>query len=369
MSCISFFSAIYFHQLKNYLLVPTTLFSCFLAGILLSIYIKSIKILTLNFTVLMGLLLLLEAGFFLKARFFAQNANTGTYNYQYFIPDPNLGYKINPKNRIYTSIQKKGNNTIYDVTYHIDKNGFRITPRFKQNQDCIWFVGDSFTFGEGVNNSENLPWLWSKYKQVNTVNFGVHGYGPHQVLRLLETREKNNYTQKYCQPHVIFLQLLPEHVLRTSGAMSWDKNGPWYALDNHGNLYLKGKFSDKAHKTSNIYFQKSYLINYIESKITRPATTPSTHDWAVYKKIIAQINIESQKIHAKFIILLWDINATGDTPTYTKETKNILDSLNIDYLLASNILPADQIADYFITQDGHPTFKGYETIAKSDNSR
>jgi hypothetical protein len=361
----SLVASLYFFNIKHYLLIPTSCLTIFIVTLLLSIYVPKLRILTVNITVLIGLILVGELSLFLKARILAQDKILGSYNYQYFIPDPDLGYKITPKDKIYTSIKTSGDKVIYDVSYHIDKNGFRITPQIKPNQECTWFVGDSFTFGEGVNDNQSLPWLWAEHKHVNTVNFGIHGYGPHQVLRVLELSETQKYTEQYCRPNTIFLQLLPEHILRASGVSNWDKNGPWYDLDPHGHLYLKGKFSDKPNVNQNIYLQKSYIIKYIESKITPPAhITP--HHWAVYKKIIQAIKLQADQMQADFILLLWDMNPSGSPALYLKETTEILNNLNIKYILASSLLGSDlKPENYFIPQDGHPNFKAYQMIAAS----
>ena len=89
----------------------------------------------------------------------------------------------------------KDGQVFYDVTYTINKYGLRVSPHdLKENITNtynfknILFFGGSFTFGEGVNDDENLPWKIEKksnYK-LKSYNFGFHGYGSHQMLRTLE---------------------------------------------------------------------------------------------------------------------------------------------------------------------------------------
>lgn len=81
---------------------------------------------------------------------FSKSQHFFSYQFQYFVPDPILGYKINPKEKIYTSTKKFQKNIVYNVTYHINKQGFRVTPKFNSHQDCIWLVGDSFIFGASL---------------------------------------------------------------------------------------------------------------------------------------------------------------------------------------------------------------------------
>jgi hypothetical protein len=107
--------------------------------------------------------------------------------------DPELGYIILPGKRIVTSVLKSPNKSvIYDVKYTINQYGLRqvSTPpngRPSDESKPIFFFGDSFTFGEGVNDQDTLPQQFSVLSGLRAVNFGVHGYGPHQILRELET--------------------------------------------------------------------------------------------------------------------------------------------------------------------------------------
>ncbi len=354
---------IYFFKLNHYLLIPNTLFSLFIISVLYSVFFSKLRIITANFSVLIALLLSIESGFFLKSHIFSQDKNLGTYSYHFFESDPELGYKISAGPKTYTSIRTINKKIIYDVSYTIDKNGFRLTPKSQSNRACIWFLGDSFTFGEGLKNEESLPWIWAEEKKVNTRNFAVPGYGPHQILRFLEL--SHSYDHNDCKPDFIFLQLIPSHILRTLGNSSWDKNGPWYDIDNEGNLFLKGKFSDQVNKPKNIYLQKSYLVRYIESKITPPAFV-TEHDWKVYKKIIQNIYTQSHKLNAKVVLLFWDIDISNKPLTYTEESKKILDDLNIDYVLASSLL-GPKVEHYFIKGDGHPNAEGFKTVASKFN--
>ena len=43
---------------------------------------------------------------------------------------------------------------LFDVTYTTGPDHFRIVPEAKQAERCVLLFGDSFTFGEGVNDAE-----------------------------------------------------------------------------------------------------------------------------------------------------------------------------------------------------------------------
>ena len=68
-----------------------------------------------------------------------------------------LGYSPKPNN-INTCTLTYKDSLIYDITYSIDKNGYRITPDKKDN-DCVWIYGGSYTYGEGVNDKHSMPYV------------------------------------------------------------------------------------------------------------------------------------------------------------------------------------------------------------------
>lgn len=89
--------------------------------------------------------------------------------------DEILGYAPVP------SIQKnvksmQGDEVIYDVTYTINANGLRHTPSSdSSSKSCLLFFGGSFTFGEGLNDNETLPYLMGKAlnEKYRIFNFGL----------------------------------------------------------------------------------------------------------------------------------------------------------------------------------------------------
>ena len=95
--------------------------------------------------------------------------------------DPLLGWKPIP-NAVsrHTAIGE------FDVRYEIDENGFRTIPKHPRASTQVFVVGDSYTFGVGVNNPETFASLLaSQYfsDDVNVTNLGVMGYGFRQMFQ------------------------------------------------------------------------------------------------------------------------------------------------------------------------------------------
>src|SRR5262249_47552580 len=101
------------------------------------------------------------------------------------------------------------------------------------------FFGDSFTFGDGVNDDETLPNVFSILSGMRVLNFGVGGYGPHHILRLLERDIPKKITSS--NACLMVYTAVGEHIRRAAGRASWDQNGPLYEIQN-GHLHYVGSF-------------------------------------------------------------------------------------------------------------------------------
>ena len=110
--------------------------------------------------------------------------------------------KINHENKKYYSyelekncfaIEHKGTTLSYNVI--TNKDGFRIGKKFKsKNKGKIIFLGDSFTYGFGVNYEESIPGLIDKKTkhEFEIINFAVPGYSPSMNLyKLKKYLDKN----------------------------------------------------------------------------------------------------------------------------------------------------------------------------------
>ena len=89
----------------------------------------------------------------------------------------------------------------------LNKNGFRSfseTDSIELNKKTILFIGDSFTFGQGVNFEDTFVGKIAKYyDSFQVVNASVPGWGPTQYERLL-----SDYLSKKLSPEKSFRELI-----------------------------------------------------------------------------------------------------------------------------------------------------------------
>jgi lysophospholipase L1-like esterase len=283
----------------------------------------------------------------------------GSYVQDHFIHDPDLGYAIAPGPRNVTSVLKRADGSvIYDVKYSIDRHGLRpvvLGPRVAANGKAVFFFGDSFTFGEGVNDGDALPQRFSDLSGLRTVNFGINGYGAHQVLRQLEIDRPR--TVESADPLAIIYLVLPwNHMYRAAGRATWDKDGPRYEIVD-GIAKCSGHFAaeDPTWKPilewSNIYVKKIEPVN-------------SGTDRERLLAIIARIrDLSISKYHAPFFVVLWDVSLEVNKDS--KWLREKLRKAGISMLAISEAIPELQSSKYYIPGDAHPNGEGYALVAEA----
>lgn len=107
------------------------------------------------------------------------------------VKDDKLGWKLMANSKVRLSAE---HGTV-DLLYEIDGDGLRkINNTESKPEFSIYFFGDSFTFGDGVNNRETFPAvIKEKYliDEVNVYNAGVNAYGTVQMFqRFMEMKDR-----------------------------------------------------------------------------------------------------------------------------------------------------------------------------------
>lgn len=107
-----------------------------------------------------------------------------------FEKNPLTGWQLKPGK--YNLIAGEGDKTI---SVSIKPDSSRLTREqdtpLIEGTPKILFIGDSYTFGEGLNDNETLPWhVQEMARNKNVINHSVGGYGTCQtMLRLKQLKE------------------------------------------------------------------------------------------------------------------------------------------------------------------------------------
>jgi len=152
---------------------------------------------------------------------------------KYTSEHPYLGYGI-AKEGVFNSIRLINDTVIYDANYTF-RNGLRATANSNDHsEDCLLFFGCSVTFGEGLSDSQTMPFYYNQSadQKYRVFNYGFSGFGPHQMLAQIENRVFKDLSDCKGSKIAIYSFLPEDHVLRAAGIAQWDQFGPRYEFVN-----------------------------------------------------------------------------------------------------------------------------------------
>jgi hypothetical protein len=231
---------------------------------------------------------------------------------------------------------------LYDVTYSIDADGLRVAPPVSAESAgrCILFFGDSFTFGEGLEDSETLPYQVGIRSSgyYKTYNFGFHGYGPNQMLAEIERGIVGRDVD--CVPDAAIYTAIPGHVARVAGKIPYGQHGPRYQLSGDGTPRLIGRFDDKKESSRLVeavrrQAVKSAMYRKLQNRTPEFLEEDTRLMVAIIRKSSDLLAEEFPGI--KFHVIMWVVG-TDDQDLYPK-VQVALRHANISVHRVEDILP------------------------------
>ena len=229
----------------SFALLAWVVFTAFLRGILVSVISITIT------------LAVVESALGYLPKLMAKKSATENQPTAYF--DTNFSYATpaywqlgpfgsQPRPGVFESRKVTGDGkVVYQATYSIGEDGFRITPMYgwvpRSNGDQtskprVNFLGDSFTFGEGVNDQQTMEYFYGalgegRGKPVLVKNYGVHGWGMHQALAILQSDLDTSASLQ-------FALTSPWHASRSACADFYSLGSPKYLLQDDGLVKRSG---------------------------------------------------------------------------------------------------------------------------------
>ncbi|MGH6919018.1 MAG: hypothetical protein ACREJ0_15095, partial [Geminicoccaceae bacterium] len=237
---------------------------------------------------------------------------------------------------------------------------------------CILFFGDSFTFGQGLADHQTLPFLVQEQsmQRYRTYNFGVNGYGAHQMLAALQHGVVADTVQcdRAQVSHVIY-QGITDHPRRSTGNVRWKTRGPRYVLTQDGSVILDGRLEDNHGDSSVIQlivaqmYKSMIYRSVVEGKFIRKY---SRDELELYFAIVSETRRTALADYpnAEFHVLWWD-----EADVDNKAVSDGLRQRGIAVHLMSDILPnyrADELNETYRIheRDPHPNALANELIAQ-----
>ena len=191
---------------------------------------------------------------------------------------------------------------LYDVIYTIGADDLRQIPGASQAAACkVAFFGGSFAFGEGLNDDQTIPYyfLQASHGGYDGFNFAFGGYGPHQMLRAIETGRMAAIVKR---PNLVIYEAIPDHVRRLAGYDEWDRYGPRYVPDGSSVRYA-GPFHRHADKLAHLT-RRCWTCRYIEAHL-RWRRSPA--DVTLFTAVVSRArDLIERRYGARFVVVLWD---------------------------------------------------------------
>jgi hypothetical protein len=292
----------------------------------------------------------------------------------YYVADGIRGYAAgaNVKKRVRKTYEGK---VLYDVKYTTDRYGLRVAPHDLtpgegvpgKNYGNVMFFGDSFTYGEGLNDNETLPYLFEELSggRYRAYNFGFHGYGTQQMLRIIETGLLQKIVSDQ-RPMIVVYEALIQHIDRASGKLIWDAKVPRYRLSAAGIPEYTGTFADDPSLEKNLEFSKSVsnpgtqlLAQVGLTKLIGANRTQGDIELFIQMVLKAK-NLVKTRYNAKFYVFVWPFDDKD-----ADKVINLLKNNGIDVITINQITNKynDHMEKYLIKYDHHPTKYANERIA------
>lgn len=367
---------------------------------------KSVRLKAFLFNLAVAILFLALAETYLSGRDFFRYNDSGdddsfkekeTYSNKYYAFDDIRGHV--PLKNIKTNVQKsRGDKIIYGAVYTTNEYGLRATfrdlkpqcPGLTKDFKNLVFFGCSYIFGEGVNDNETIPYLVEEKAmgRYRSYNFGFLGYGPQQILSILEADLLDKIINND-RPIIAIYLALPDHAQRVAGRypyITYNPDGPQYVLDSKGQVKYAGKFRqgfnnedlfalfltdysylDDGRDISNkliarVLFQlnKSYLYKMLAHKVIYGLSIFRA-DIRLFIQVVKRCrDLIAEKYKGDFYLILWpDKSDTHYNCMLSELRKN-----NIKVIVADQIFNNNFDEKYYsIPDDGHPNGRAYEKIA------
>jgi hypothetical protein len=243
---------------------------------------------------------------------------------------------------------------IADVTYTIDANGLREIPVAAQGRPHkVAFFGCSFMFGHGVENDQTLPYYFVREARgtFEGFNFAGEGWGPHQMLREIETGIVGRVAGV---PDLAIYEVIPDHLRRVAGRAPWE-DGPKYVLCGDDEACYSRPFHSAYYETWRHLIDQSWTVKFVENhfaSLSRPFDIP------LFLAVLKRTRSLLENNGTRFVIVLWDQNELAKTMMKS------LRANQFDVIALSSVIPVSDLRKQPLTQlDRHPSPATNKAIA------
>jgi len=257
-------------------------------------------------------------------------------------PDDRFGWRLKP------GAVATEQTPDFTATYTIGSDGDRIVPGAPETGPAVAFLGGSFTFGHGVDDSEVFPSVlqrdhWTSYR---VRNLGCGAYGTSQVLLRLQDEFSSGR-----QISLAVYSWIWSHLIRNYRRRAWLEivvgevraRNPLFELD-QGKLVFKGTIGlDRAMDNDDPLLRD--------------------REWEVTRALLNAIRGLCRKHHTRLAVVIFPERASRIAEACNKRLAGFCSSLDIGCLDLSEC-PALLAPGSYYPRDPHPTAKWHREAAR-----
>lgn len=273
--------------------------------------------------------------------------------------DPELGYVLARNSRVLV-LHTSDDKVVYEMRVTTDSLGRRLVPLDDRTaaERFVMFFGDSFSFGDGVNDDETFPYhVGRRLPDVAVYNYGLSGYGPQHAVAVIESRSlRSEVPQKR---GVALYTYIDAHVHRAaltsrSGA---SLHSPYYVIDADGELRRHESLRQARpvlfHFLNDI-LPRSYLYRWL--RLDLPIVGEEAIELTCSLLAASRQKFLKQFEGSEFFVVFYPQRGSR----YAQRVKGCLERRGVPFLDLSNEPWPDE---YLIHYDGHPNSVGHRKYA------
>lgn len=227
---------------------------------------------------------------------------------------------------------------------------------------AVLFFGCSFTFGEGLQDNETLPYQVGAQSggRYHTFNLAFEAYGPNQMLAQIE----HGMVQRVVDtaPQYAIYVAIPAHVWRVAGRVAWGGHGPRYVLDSDGTVHQAGNFGNRKTLAERLgltrgvgQLNKSAMYRMLSSGEARITDDDIRLYFAVVRR--SQELLAAQYPGIRFEVILWPNQHVPQQREAYEKLRDGFRQRGVPLVLVEDILPGyntDRSPYILGSTDHHP---------------
>jgi hypothetical protein len=282
---------------------------------------------------------------------------------RYWRSDSMLGYRPLADTTVSIACWRN-RNRIYQVSCSFDRFGRRHTPEDPADTPVSHtiFMGNSCTFGENVADDQTLPAHFARLTAgIAVYNYGFIGWGPQQMLALLESGELASQVPQ--TRGLMVYGVIPDHVRRVNGSYSataWGEQFPRYEIKD-GTPQRVGSFAGSQPRRMACFrlLRSSPTLDYLARRMDR-ITGASPGGWKTLLSVVRRSSMEYRRqFEGSFVVFIWPF---GDPQTRAMADSLAAYGIHVIDLASRGISPPRP--EQLVPFDPHPAGSYYDLVAR-----